>query len=125
MIQIPSNATIFVVPKIICANEALDDVIAACKMCGVNPFSGDIFVFRDENFHHIGILSYDGQGFQQCIKRFSEGSLTWWPSDTEIVQIMPRDLQVMIWGGNPKEIEFPQMWKTVHGIKNDSGKGKK
>ncbi|OGR27326.1 MAG: hypothetical protein A2277_00370 [Desulfobacterales bacterium RIFOXYA12_FULL_46_15] len=75
MIQIPSNATIFFVPKIICANEALDDVIAACKMCGANPFSGDIFVFRDENSHQMGLLSYDGQGFQWCIKRFSEGSL--------------------------------------------------
>lgn len=40
MIQIPSNATIFVVPKVICANEALDDVIAACKICGVNNNSG-------------------------------------------------------------------------------------
>ena len=30
----------------------------------------------------------------------------------------------MIWGGNPNKIEFPQMWKAVHEIYNDSDKGK-
>lgn len=85
MIQIPAQAKVFVIPKPISANEPLDDAIAACKECGFNSFSGQIFVFRDENSHQVGLLSYDGHGFQWCIKRFSKGTLAWWPSDTELV----------------------------------------
>ena len=119
MIQIPAQAKVFVIPKPISVNEPLDDVIAACKECGFNSFSGHIFVFRDENSHQIGLLSYDGHGFQWCIKRFSKGTLAWWPSDTEVVQILPRDLQIIIWGGNPKEIKLPKMWNPIHEIKKD------
>jgi len=120
MIQIPVQAKVFILPKTISENEPLDDVISACNECGFNSFSGDIFVFRDEDSHHIGLLSYDGHGFQWCVKRFSEGKLAWWPSDTdEVVQISPRDLQIIIWGGNPKEIKLPEMWKPIHEIKKN------
>jgi hypothetical protein len=85
-----------------------------CRKNGFDPFSGEIFVFRDEDATHVGLLSYDGHGFQWRMKRFSDGNLAWWPSDSEIVPILPRDLQIMIWGGNPREIKLPDMWRPIN-----------
>lgn len=65
MIQIPAQAKVFVIPKPISANEPLDDVIAACKECGFNSFSGQIFVFRDEipiklGYYHMMVMVFNG-----------------------------------------------------------------
>jgi hypothetical protein len=117
MIQIPAQAKIFVFPELIMSIESLDAVIVICKKNGFDPFSGDIFVFRGEDSTYLGLLSYDGHGFQWCVKRFSEGKLAWWPNESEIVQILPRDLQIMLWGGNPNKTELPKMWKPIHNIK--------
>ena len=73
-----------------------------CKRYRLDYFSGDIYAFRDENQTQIGLLTYDGHGIQWCIKRYSEGRISWWPHDTEVVQLLPRDLQIMLWGGKSR-----------------------
>lgn len=120
MIQIPVQAKVFIITSPISTDEPLDYIIALCKKHGLDPFSGEVLVFRSDDYHQIGLLAYDGHGFQWCIKRFSEGRLEWWPDGAEVVQILPRDLQLMLWGGNPDKIKLPEMWPP-HGIKKGDG----
>jgi transposase len=113
VIYIPPQAKIFTIPDPVLLNNSIDIYIGICKRQGLEPFSGELFVFRDEDATQIGILSYDGHGFHWCIKRFSEGNIAWWPSEEEVVQILARDLQVMLWGGNPRNIDLPSMWRPL------------
>jgi len=31
---------------------------------GLDPYSGDLFAFKDVEATHIGVLAYDGHGFE-------------------------------------------------------------
>jgi len=113
MIQIPPNARIFTIPELLSFECDLDHFIEICKRLGFDPFSGELFVFKSEEQTQIGILFYDGQGFHWSIKRFSEIKLEWWPSYEKVVRISARDLQIMLWGGNPEEVKLPPMWRPL------------
>ena len=117
MIYIPPQSIIFAIPEHISFDISIDQITGICKKYRLDHFSGDIYAFRDENEAQIGLLTYDGHGIQWCIKRYSEGKISWWPHDTEIVQLLPRDLQIMLWGGNPSKIKMPEMWKPIHNLK--------
>lgn len=114
MIQIPPQAKIFSIPEPMLLDDDIDDYVTICKRYGLDPYSGEVFTFKDEEAIRIGVLSYDGHGMHWCIKRFSEGNVAWWPSEKKVVQISARDFQIMLWGGNPRQIELPGMWKPLH-----------
>jgi transposase len=42
--------------------------------------SGTLFLFRNRSGTAIKLLTYDGQGYWLCLKRFSQGKLQWWPT---------------------------------------------
>jgi hypothetical protein len=56
-----------------------DDYIAAAKRSGFDTRSGDIFAFSDEELTRVGLLAYDGTGYQWCVKRLSRGNIGFWP----------------------------------------------
>jgi hypothetical protein len=84
MFQIASQAKIHIIPEYIYANEDFDYYVAACRRAGFDPRSGDIYAFRDEESTKVGLLSYDGNGFQWYVKRYSEGNIKGWPQASEI-----------------------------------------
>jgi hypothetical protein len=96
------------------AQSDIDDQIAVCKESGLDPFSGDLFIFKDVEATRIGILAYDGHGFHWCIKRFSTGTVAWWPSEDKVMQLLPQELEIMLWGGNPRDLNLPPMWRPLH-----------
>jgi len=114
MIQIAPQSKVLAVPYTFNLNNSIDVIVSVCKKFKLEPYSGDIFVFKDIDNICIGLLTYDGHGFQWCVKRFSEGGITWWPSGKEVVQILARNLQIMLWGGNPEEIKLPRLWKPIN-----------
>lgn len=116
MIHIPPQARVLIIPDIITSEKDIDYYINDCKNFGLNPYSGDIFVFKDEENTQIGMLSYDGHGFHWCIKRYSEGTIPWWPNKKDVVQIQARNLQILLWGGNPVNAELPEMWRPINEI---------
>lgn len=113
MISIPVQAQVFANPNPITVESDIEDQISACKKSGFDPFSGNLFVFKDVEATLIGVLAYDGRGFQWCTKRFSEGRIAWWPNEDKVVQISHRDLQIMLWGGNPSKVKLPPMWRPL------------
>ena len=75
MISIAAQARIYVNPIPLTEESDIENQISACKKTGLDPFSGDLYAFKNVKPTQIGILSYDGHGFQWCIKRFSEETI--------------------------------------------------
>ncbi len=75
---------------------------------------GSIFVFRNRRGTSLKLLCYDGQGFWLCQKRLSQGRLTWWPSTPNACErLSARELQILLWNGNPKVVELAEDWRRV------------
>mgnify|MGYP000299211014 CR=1 FL=1 len=81
------------------------------------PMDGAFFVFRGKMGHSLRVLSYDGSGFWLCTKRLSKGTFNGaWPKGGKTEPCSPmlaRELQVLIWGGNPAHCAFPALWRKV------------
>ena len=79
MLQITPHMLIFVAIEPIDFRKGIDGI---CRKMLKDPFSGQIFVFRNRSKTAITILLYDGQGFWLCQKRLSKGRFKWWPKKT-------------------------------------------
>jgi transposase len=84
------------------------------RVLGDNPLGGAVYVFRNRSGTAIKILCYDGQGFWLCMKRFSQGRLSWWPKRGEArVGLSARELMIVLWNGNPEQAQMAQDWRRV------------
>jgi transposase len=79
--------------------------------------SGAFFIFRNKGGHMLRVLYYDGSGFWLCTKRLSSGRFSSaWPKGDGTAPCSPllaRELQILIWGGDPKSCTFPELWRRV------------
>ena len=105
MIQIELNREVYVIPSHIIPEADFDYYIAAAKSYNFETRSDDIFVFFDGELTRIGLLSYDGTGYQWCVKRLSKGNVHWQVEEDKVSKISTSDLQIILKGGNPDIIE--------------------
>ena len=81
---------------------------------GNDPFNGTVFVFTNRRRNAIKLLTYDGQGFWLCHKRFSTGRLQWWPGDNQkTIQLSASMLNIVLYNGNPTAANLAQDWKPL------------
>jgi len=118
MIQIPAHAHIFVMHDAISFRNGIDGTAAIARLVlAQEPMSGALFVFRGKLGHSLRILHYDGGGFWLATRRLSKGSFTKvWPKGDESHVYSPlqaRELQILIWGGDPTRCGFPDLWRRV------------
>lgn len=95
--------------------KGIDSLAGVClNHLAQDPMSGTIFLFRNRSKTSIRAFVYDGQGFWLCTKRLSKGKFRWWPKDPqEVVKINCRELQTLLWNGNPLDARFSEDWKKV------------
>jgi transposase len=117
MISIGAQTRIFVQVEPIHFRYGIDGLAAQCReVLGEDPFSGALFVFRNKKGTSIKLLFYDSQGFWVAQKRFSEGKIKYWPQaeGTSLTrQLAARELQTLIWNGNPYTAEFAPDWRKL------------
>jgi transposase len=117
MIQIPANATVLVMHEPISFRNGIDGMAAVARVVlEREPMDGAFFVFRNRARHMLRILFYDGSGYWLCTKRLSKGCFSAWPSGDAARPCSPllaRELQVLIWGGDPASCSFPALWRKV------------
>ena len=117
MIQIPANANVLVMHDSISFRSGIDGTIAVARLVlHREPRDGAFFVFRNRRRHILRVLVYDGSGFWLCTKRLSKGCFSAWPSGDGTGPCSPllaRELQVLIWGGDPARCAFPDLWRKV------------
>lgn len=117
MIQFPANANVLVMHEPISFRNGIDGTAAVARVVlNKEPMDGAFFVFRNKLRHMLRILYYDGSGFWLCTKRLSTGKFSCWPKGDGMGPCSPllvRELQILIWGGDPASCAFPELWRRV------------
>ena len=117
MIQVPAQASVFVMHEPVNFRNGIDGLAAVARgVLDKEPMSGALFVFRNRRGHMLRLLFYDGGGFWLCTRRLSRGTYSHWPTSDGVTPCSPllaRDLQVLIWGGDPSSCSFPDLWRQV------------
>jgi transposase len=115
MLQLTPQTRIFLAVEPADFRAGIDGLAQHCRRhLEQDPFGGALFVFRNKARTAIKILAYDGQGFWLCMKRLSQGKLQWWPCASESVcPLTHRQLQLLLWNGNPDLVSLPADWKRV------------
>lgn len=115
MLQITPQHRLLIAIEPIDFRSGIDRLAALCQQkLSEDPFSGTLFIFTNRRHTSVRILSYDGQGFWLCQKRFSSGKLKWWPRTTqEASMIRAVELIIMLQQGNPQEAHVPLDWRRL------------
>ena len=115
MLQLTPQSRIFLAREPADFRRGIDGLAALCRQrLGENPLEGAIFVFRNRRGTSLKLLCYDGQGFWLCHKRLSQGRLRWWPSSQQASErLSARELQILLWNGNPKAVGLAEDWRRV------------
>ena len=116
MIQFPDNAQVFVMHEPISFHNGIDGTSAIARLVlKKEPLDGAFFVFRNRRGHSLRLLFYDGGAFWLCTRRLSEGTFNAvWPRGDEVCSsLLARELEVLIWGGDPGGVKFPALWRKV------------
>jgi transposase len=115
MLQLTPQSRVFVAIEPADFRRGIDGLAALCRQqLREDPFTGAIFVFRNRRGSALKLLCYDGQGFWLCQKRFSQGRLNWWPRSAQASQrLSARELQIVLWNGNPEDAGLADDWREV------------
>jgi hypothetical protein len=117
MIQVPAQARVVVMHEPVNFRKGIDGMAAVARLVlDKEPMDGTFFAFLNKGRHMLRLLFYDGSGFWLCTKRLSKGRFSAWPKgdgQRPCSPLLARELQVLIWGGDPHSCSFPQMWRKV------------
>jgi transposase len=115
MLQLTPQSRVFLACEPADFRRGIDGLAALCRQqLGADPMDGAIFVFRNRRGTSLKLLSYDGQGYWLCQKRLSQGRLSWWPTSPQASEpLSARELQILLWNGNPKTVELAEDWRRV------------
>jgi transposase len=115
MLQLTPQTRIFLACEPADFRKGIDGLAALCRQrLAADPMDGAIFVFRNRRATALRLLTYDGQGFWLCQKRFSQGRLAWWPSTPQACEpLSARELQILLWNGNPDDAGMADDWRRV------------
>lgn len=114
MIQITPQMRILVAVQPCDFRKGIDGLGGICRnFLEEDPLSGCVFVFRNKRATAIKILVYDGQGFWLCQKRLSKGRFCWWPGGEGTRELQARDIQVVLWNGDPSRAKMGPLWKEL------------
>ena len=117
MIQIPAQARVLIMHESVNFRKGIDGMAAVARLVlDKEPMDGTFFVFRNKGRHMLRLLFYDGGGFWLCTRRLSKGTFSAWPEGEGTCACSPllaRELQVLIWGGDPASCSFPELWRKV------------
>lgn len=126
MLTLTPQMRILVAVEPVDFRRGIDGLAGLCRQAlREDPFSGCVFVFRNRRATAIKVLVYDGQGFWLCQKRLSQGRFDWWPTRERsgegavasaaalVRELDARDLQLMMWNGNPRRASMQPLWRSL------------
>jgi transposase len=80
MITFSNSRRIFVCSQPVDFRRGIDGLAALVQLTlKVDPFSGDIYVFRSKRMDRLKMLTWDGGGMVLATKRLKDGRFTWPP----------------------------------------------
>ena len=115
MLQLTPQTRIFVAIEPVDFRRGIDALGGVCREhLAANPLDGAIYVFRNRARTSLRLLVHDGQGMWLCTKRLSADRLRWWPSSAMAYsRLSARELQILLWNGNPEHAAMSHDWRQV------------
>jgi transposase len=116
MIQLIPQLRILLACQPIDFRNGIDGLAALCKrVLEEDPFSGALFVFRNQRATTLKLLCYDGLGFWMVTRRLSQGHLRWWPTDSDapVHPLQAQQLAVLLYNGLLEEANFAPPWRQL------------
>ena len=117
MIQLVPQLRIRLAYDYIDFRKGIDALVALCRQqLDAEADDGSLYVFRNRRGTALRILCYDGYGYWLCTRRFSQGTLRWWPKpqpDTPLHPLAAQQLQVLLYNGLPEQASFTSAWRSV------------
>jgi transposase len=117
MIQLLPQLKIFLAYQPVDFRKGIDGLVSLCRNeLEADPYDGSAFVFRNRRGTALRILTFDGHGFWLCIRRFSRGTLQWWPiptSDSRLHPLQAHQLSVLLYNGLPERASFLPPWREL------------
>ena len=113
MLQIVPQMRIYAARQPVDFRRGIDGLASECRrLFNADPFSGAVFLFRNRARTALKVLVFDGSGFWLCHRRLSCGKLKWWP-DEQHPHVTARELQVLLWQGNPDRAAYEPEWRAI------------
>ncbi len=114
MIQISSRTKIFVCNEILDFRNGFNGTAIACRQkIKQNPLEGGLFVFKNRSRTMIRFYLFDGHGEWCITKRVASGRFKWWKEGKIPSEIVAEHLYLLLRGGNPSKVNFPEPWKRI------------
>lgn len=99
MIGLPAGARVWLAVGRTDMRKGFDGLAAQVQqVLAVDPFSGQLFVFRGRRGDLIKALWFDGQGLCLFAKRLERGRFVWPTADAGQVTITPAQLSMLLEG---------------------------
>lgn len=112
MIQLSPHMRIFVHVEPVDFRNGIDGLAGLCRSrLRQDPMNGAVFLFINRRRTSIKLLAYDGQGFWQCQKRLSQGSIRFWPRGD--VPLTAPQAQILLYNGDPFAGNIAPAWRPL------------
>ena len=77
----------------------------------LDPFAGDVFVFRSRRSDRVKLLLYDGTGLILITKRLEAGRFKWPPVTDGVVRLSALQLSVLLSGLPWERLQAPPIFR--------------
>jgi transposase len=99
MITVPSGVRVLVWSAPVDFRAGMDRLAALVQVTlRLDPFAGDVFVFRSRRQDRVKLILYDGTGLILITKRLETGRFTWPPVTDGVVRLSALQLSVLLSG---------------------------
>jgi transposase len=97
MITLPPGVRVLVWPVPVDFRRGMDSLAAQVQVTlRLDPFAGDVFVFRSRRPDRVKLILYDGTGLVLVTKRLEAGRFTWPPVTDGVVRLSALQLSVLL-----------------------------
>jgi transposase len=97
--RVGSGTRILVAAEPVDFRKGIDGLAAVVQQTlGLDPFGGDLFVFRSKRADRVKILAWDGSGICLYHKRLEEGRFRWPPPVGGVVRLSQAQLAMLLEG---------------------------
>jgi transposase len=99
MITVPPGVRVLVWSAPVDFRAGMDRLAALVQVTlHLDPFAGDVFVFRSRRPDRLKLLVYDGTGLVLVTKRLEDGRFKWPPVTEGVVRLSALQLSVLLSG---------------------------